>query len=1045
MNKKENTKEERKTRKEKHTLLLLSIALILIINTTLVSATVDLVTPTNNTHTNQQNITFYYYVNLDNTTNTTNCTLILDSDLKLTDPNIINPGFNEFTTQLNPGRHTWMITCTSSNTTETSEQRTIIIDVTQPTIILVLPINNTQINTSQTEITFIVINTPKENSSCNITLHNNLLNNSVNKSVIAEDSETTTTIINELDDGLYTWNVKCYDQANNSAISETRTFKINTTSPPPKFNISIEKTEYLLGENGLMTIRAPNGTSIRVEVCPDKPGFVECEIPVTGEHIMNYPFQEYLPFTNYQGRYTLEAFFNYSGTTEVKELSYEVLNNINIEIDINGDPRKNVPIILKAQAQGGVGPLNYTWHLSNGSRINKDRVNITYNEKGNHTETVVVKDSYNNTKNKSITINVKDSYQVEIIVKDSATNQPIKGATIEIEDEKKITDTNGKANYYLKAGRREIIILKENYSIYLDELNITKDESFTILLHPLNSTKPEISLISPDNNTEVTGPNTSLVFKAEYQDNLNCSTYINEDDDGFFTYLGSLEVKNTSEQVFNVTDLENKTYWWKVECVDNDGNTGISPTWQFKVGRAASNTGSSATPQQLEAIKTFNDKVKEFEQVLDVLEGLPREEKELADALGIPRQVEDVITELKNTIRDVDSLNFRADLSGEEKEAEKQKLILRAEEAYQKAPVSIEILKSDSFVDYIDDAELKEILEMYLESKELEDDELGVSKKKLLGFLDELQQEVVISTKIKNARVMYKDGAQKDITAVIREIKTYNLTEGAFLLEIIPKDIVISADKVISPEEFEVVKQDPIISFKLKGDKTLTYYFEKNINPALLRNIRTAVFINPESLSKEQITGFSTKNLRIGGIKQPLLIIVLIILLSGFLFVSIKYDGISTAKYMYYKIHGHKSLHYINVILNEINDNLEIGNLEKAISLYEEAKGAYSELSTLAKNDVYEKVVMTANKIRSYSQQLERAEKNHCVEELKEGMRRVPVLLSNGQISAALDEYKRIEAAYNQLDNGIKEMLHSGLVALGNKIQIMIDNEKDKI
>ncbi|MBW2991480.1 hypothetical protein KY348_07310 [Candidatus Woesearchaeota archaeon] len=1028
--------------KGKRNVLLLSFTLLFILNTLLVSATIDLVSPENNTYANQQSITFEYYVSLDNITNTSiSCALNLDSEIDQTDDNITNHGFNEFTANLSVDTHTWSITCNSVNNSENSEERVIAIDVIEPTVILISPLNNTQINSSSADLTFIVINTPTEESGCDV-----ILDGAVNKSIVAEDSESTTTTLTELSDGLYEWRISCSDQANNSETSETRTFKINTTPEPesePEFSISIEKTEYVIGEYGLMTISAPNSTSIRVEVCPDQPGFVECEVPAMGEHIMNYPFQEYLPFTNEEGKYILEAYFNYTGTTEIQELDYEIKNNINIDIESDEDPRKNVPLTLEAYASGGVGTLEYTWHLSSGSKVNKKEVEITYTKAGNYTETVFVKDAYNNTRNKSITMDVSNAYSIEVVVKDSVTNKAIKKATVEVEDEQKETDTNGKVQYYLEKGRRDIMVLKENYSIYLDELDITKDKTFTIQLEPITSTEPKVTLIRPKDNSVITGPSNELAFRAEYNNTLNCSIYINENNDGFFIYLGSLTVKNNNEQKFGVVELENKTYWWKVECIGNNGKTGVSKTWEFRVGKEQIPAETLAVTEQSEEAKTYNDWVKEFERILDELENLPTDEREAADALGITNTIKDSIKTFKNTIRDLDSISFRNDLSEQEKQAQKQKLVLEAQNVYQKSPVSITVLKSDSFVDYIDKTELTELLKEYIKINNIS---TAINQNKLLDFLEELQQEVVISTKTKNTRVTYKDGTTKGLTLLVREIKTYNLTDNTFILEVIPKNVVNNADEILSTEKYEVIKQDPIISFELKGDKdkTLIYYFEKSIDLELLKNIRTAVFINPESVSDDKITGFSTKKLKLPKIKGIIFIPVIVILLGSLIFVSIKYNGLDAAKYVIYKLYNQKSLHYINIILNEINDELDVGDVEKALALYEEAKSAYSELSTIAKNDAYERIEEVANKIKDYYATTATDSKDN-VNEIKGMINNITALLNNAQLGAVLEEYKRIEAAYNQLDDEIKEMLHPMLVSLGNKIQIMIDNEKNKI
>ncbi len=1012
-------------------LLLFVTITIFALQSYLAFAAIDLINPETNTYTNQQNISFEFYANLNDILN---CKLVIDSKPNVSSSTIINHDFNTLTTSLGLGTHTWSVLCNTINSSEQSEERNITLELTEPTIVLFNPQPGLQINSSTAELSFVALDNLAENLSCEV-----IINDTSQRTLIVKNSEPITTTFTDLIDGVHTWRVSCSDWAGNKETSETRNFTVSATPVQPVFSVEISKSEYVIGEYALMTINAPAGTSIRVEVCPNASGFVECKVPVIGDNIMNFPFQEYLPFTNYEGRYILEAFFNNSGITETQILGYEIKNNIEIEIDVSKNPRRNAPVILEAEATGGVGTLNYTWLLSNGETRNKRETNITYSTPGEYTNTIRVRDDYNNTKNKSITLTVSNSFLAEIVVKDAMTSSAIYEASVEIEDEQKETDTNGKVSYYLEPGRRDIIVLKENYSIYDDELDITKDETFTILLEPIQKAKPTVSLILPENNSRITGPTTNLVFKAEHSIPLNCSVYINENNDGFFIYLGSMNVSDGSEKVFGITDLENKSYWWKVECIDSSSNSGMSSTWQFSVGPDDSALESQAllAEPQPEGMEVYDDRIKEYEQILYNFKGLAKSENEAAQALGLIAALEGAIKTFKDTIRDLDSLRFRNDLTDEQKQAEGEKLVAKADDAYQKAPINIELLDSDNYVDYIGKEELEALVDEYLEMSNLTK---GVNKEKVLEFLEELQQEVVISTKIKNARISYRDGASREMSVVIREVKVYNLTEGAFLIEIVPKEVTDDAIDIKSLQEFEVLKQDPIIKFELNGDTIITYYFESNIPIELIKGIKTAVLIEPALMTDDKITGFSVRNIRVPGLKGIIYIPLIIILMGGLVFAGVRYGGLESARYMIYRLQRNKNLHYINIIINEINDTLDAGDVTKAIALYEEARGAYSELSIIAKNDIHEQVAEVAGKINNYCEVLAM---RSSVDELNVLIANLQELLQGSQIMPALEEYKKIEAQYNQLDEETKEMLHPSLVELGNKIQIMIDNMKD--
>jgi uncharacterized membrane protein YidH (DUF202 family) len=238
------------------------------------------------------------------------------------------------------------------------------------------------------------------------------------------------------------------------------------------------------------------------------------------------------------------------------------------------------------------------------------------------------------------------------------------------------------------------------------------------------------------------------------------------------------------------------------------------------------------------------------------------------------------------------------------------------------------------------------------------------------------------------------------------------------------------------------VKKDPIIKFNLKGDMTLMYYFNLTIDVESLKRIKTAVFQEPSTIKPEnKVTGFSVKNLKLPGITSSLFLpIIIIVILGGLVFAGARYDGVAHAKHAYYKLQGRKSLHYISVVLNEIKDNLDAGDIVKAVSLYEEAKGAYTDLPNMAKNDIYESVLETANQIQNY---YDVVENQNSTNEIREMIARIQNMLSIGQLMNAIEEYKQIESAYNQFDDSTKEMLHPTLVEIGNKIQIMIENAQN--
>jgi hypothetical protein len=150
-------------------------------------------------------------------------------------------------------------------------------------------------------------------------------------------------------------------------------------------------------------------------------------------------------------------------------------------------------------------------------------------------------------------------------------------------------------------------------------------------------------------------------------------------------------------------------------------------------------------------------------------------------------------------------------------------------------------------------------------------------------------------------------------------------------------------------------------------------------------------------------------------------------------------DGFNAARYLAYRVNSNKHLHYINVVLNELHDNLRTGDLDKAFELYNEAKGAYDDLPLMAKNDIHEKVAEAATKIEEHHVAMHR---NLEAEALSTQIHQLEGLLSNAELIPALEAYKSIESGYHHLDEQTREAFHPALVNVGNRIQILINNTR---
>ncbi|MDP7179805.1 MAG: PQQ-binding-like beta-propeller repeat protein [Candidatus Woesearchaeota archaeon] len=146
------------------------------------------------------------------------------------------------TVGLENGSYTYQVIASDiAENTNSTEERTIIIDTTPPTINLDLPLNNTWQNDESVAFKYTPTD-PAGIDTC--TLYGNFngswLSNESDSSV-ASASQSTFNI--NLSDGIYIWNVLCNDTAGSSAFNSTN-LTINIDTLPPTINLSAPVNEY---------------------------------------------------------------------------------------------------------------------------------------------------------------------------------------------------------------------------------------------------------------------------------------------------------------------------------------------------------------------------------------------------------------------------------------------------------------------------------------------------------------------------------------------------------------------------------------------------------------------------------------------------------------------------------------------------------------------------------------------------------------------------------------------------------------------------------
>lgn len=957
--------------------------LMIILAAAMIGAAISNQSPENNYWTNNVAVDFTF--DLDTYENKT-CGLIID---QAETQNQAAQATNTFTETLSEGVHTWQINCTDGNQTETGVEQTINVDLTDPTTSISYPVNNTDYENA-TYALFTANDNLASTFNCSIDINGN-------QQSIDVTNGTQNNVSTNPQTGSNTLSVSCEDIAGNSA-SEVITF---TITPEPEFLLELEST-FNIGEQALMQITAEDNANITIDVYEKYPGGFMAYYGTLSYSQQNYPRVEVMPYTNVAGDYAIYAEMQYGDTIKTQTLNFTVNNNIVIDIDGDTSITEGDTTELSATVTGGISPYTYYWVLSDGTTSTSSEVELDYDEPGDYTNTLTVTDAHGNEKVKVVEVDVREILKLTVIIQDDATNTVVKDANVKIDGESKKTNSEGIVIFLLSRGYYDIYITHVNYALLIEEdYHLKKNVTTALAITRVDNQNPEVTLVKPTDGTEIIDSSMEVVFKVEDDaSKVICEVYTKPESEDWYEKKETLEVTTTAEQKTTIEGFELGNYDLKVECKDPNNNKGVSP-------EVSVSFVDKITAANLES------KIELLNKLYDLLDSLPQQtvqQKQVAEALELENNIKLAIKTVERTARDISNLEFRRDLNDDEKEEKQQELLNKIDDIFKETPVEINVLKSNSFVKYIEEEELKPIIDEYASIQGYAD------KKNYLKAVIETQKEATITTSVKTVELGYLDGTSKTITLVTKDISYVNDSQNFKLLEYIPKELAESVDDLTVMQDFKIVKNDPILEFK-KISK-IVYYIEGQIS--LKQFERANTIILPDSYI-EALTSVTGASILGGNLDlEPKTMLVFLIIVLTLVYVGHSITAFDRIKTGYVFLFGDKRVHTMNLLVNDSMDNLEVGDLDKAQLIYREVKLYYDNLPTISKNQVYDSIISLCEKLDySYAELL---------------MKRINSELTEGSNSNAKHQYNKLRLVYKKLDKEDKKRIYSNVQNVAGKI-----------
>ncbi|NCN86665.1 DNRLRE domain-containing protein [archaeon] len=231
-----------------------------------VPPSVSLISPTNNTWSNSSTYTFYYNAT-DLNGDFSLVEFILDGVVNMTNSTIVTSGINNFTINgLSAGVHTWSVNLSDVASTNFSETRTINVDLGNPVVNLIYPLDTSSHNVGFLNLTFNASDDYDDELICNVTLDSEVIG-TVNVTNGSSANVTTP----GLSGGQHFWEVTCYDNSFRSFLTDAWSFTITDT--PPSVNLSSPEDNYVDSDGDLEFIY----------FVEDNSGINHCDLLINGE------------------------------------------------------------------------------------------------------------------------------------------------------------------------------------------------------------------------------------------------------------------------------------------------------------------------------------------------------------------------------------------------------------------------------------------------------------------------------------------------------------------------------------------------------------------------------------------------------------------------------------------------------------------------------------------------------------------------------------------------------------------------------------------
>jgi len=977
---------------------------------------VVLESPSNNMLTNHSPVDFVYSPQPATGNNSlSNCSLIVNNQIFATENNPALNQANQFTALSEDGIYNWSVECSDMNGNKgVSEGRKLTVDTAPPQLYILSPENSASISTgSGINITYSVSDLISPYQKCSL-----YLDGALTRAATISNSVWIETF-SSLPLGIHTFSVNCTDEAENTAVSEVRSFSISS------LEILVASSSYSLNSSVPLVINAPESAIVRLIVTRYdllNKAYVESYYDIAGPYPRVFQFND----TEFSGTYTAKASINTGSTTMNSTASFEIGNSLTADIYSKSLAGVSEALTFNASAYGGVSPYSYIWNFDdNTGNASGSYVTHSFTNTGTYDVTLYLRDSFGNTN--TLTKSVSINYLIQVYVRNTNSN-PIENAEVTFDGITKYTNETGYAPFYELEGTYHLRAKAQDYLTH--DSNIFVNASTTILinltldLNDLNA--PILQVIGPGNNEAFTSSPITFSFYVDDESDVNCSLLVSQDN-SWWTPLMSIAATKGTEQTMDGV-LQDGNYSWRIECMDSKGNSILSQIRNISVTLPYDGISNSLSAEIDAQGTDLDNSATEADIAISTFESFDKDRADAAEALGLYAFLDEAKKAFTNAKRDLFDLKFRR-VSEEEMEALRQEILQKIENLNESLPQNVFVLQKAEYVQYPSKEDINVLATEYISIK-------NISLKKqdktaYLKFLEGLQSTLVVTTKVMIVDVEYKQKAKETYTVVIKSLQLTNSSNAQFV-ETIPKSVASSASEIHSTHQFSVLKNDPILKFEMPENDVLSYYFIGTKELSSMQGIKSVLIIEPsmQQLKTTQVTGFvifpfpKVFTLDMSESKEMLLVIAVIVLGAIYLIYALNLTELLVPS----RKKEHQKEHRMRSLITKAETALSDGSLEEAAMFYTEIKLLYSTLDAEIGNEFYG--------------QLESLCKQMNIKFAEKTLSQITEALALGKMKEAMEFYPLLEEAYQKLPEAEKTKIAPHCVAIHQQLSEVMEHQE---